>query len=236
MGFGHLQAGSVFLGRMFPLGIDFGFELAAAYQLLKVPNDSAAGNTKLAGKGRDIGALAGLADDVMDAVLAAEAVRGAAEQVEGVDAMGTFQGFKLPDGLALAAFLEGSLDRALEDADVHRFSEAIVGAAWPLKCLHLLVHFQGTRHNDDGDKRQQFFERGEEIQAELAPGKHVVKDQDVGRAAWDLSKGLGAIGDAAQLVFGEGFLVNLILEIVVFDDEYGGYLHVRFPLNPARAG
>src|ERR1035438_9857202 len=91
MGFGHLQAGSVFLGRMFPLGIDFGFELAAAYQLLKVPNDGAAGNTKLARKGGDVGALAGFADDVVDAVLAAKPVGGAAEQVKGVDAVGTFR-------------------------------------------------------------------------------------------------------------------------------------------------
>ena len=166
---------------MFPLGIDFGFELAAAYQLLKVPNDGAAGNTKLARKGGDVGALAGFADDVVDAVLAAKPVGGAAEQVKGVDTVGTFQGFKLPDGLALAAFLEGSLDRALEDADVHGFSEAIMGAARPLERLHLLVHLKGTRDDDDGDKWQQFFERGEEIQAELAPGKHVVKDQDVGR-------------------------------------------------------
>src|ERR1017187_3918236 len=110
MGFGHLQAGLIFLGGVFPLGIDFGFELAAAYQLLKVSNDGAAGNPKLASKGGDVGTLAGLADDVMDSVLAAKPVGGAAEQVERVDAMGAFQGLELADGFTLAAFFESDLD------------------------------------------------------------------------------------------------------------------------------
>ena len=44
-------AGLVFLGRVFPLGIDFGFELAAANQFLKVADDGAAGDAKLAGEG-----------------------------------------------------------------------------------------------------------------------------------------------------------------------------------------
>src|ERR1035437_5043954 len=147
-------AGLVFLGRLFPLGIDFGFELTAANQFLKVANNGAAGNTKLAGQRGDVGPLAGFADEVMDAVLAAEAVGGAAEQIEGVDAVGAFEGLELADGLTLAAFFEGGLDRALEDADVHRFRKAIMGAAGSLEGLHLLVYFQGARDNNNGDKRQ----------------------------------------------------------------------------------
>jgi len=46
-----LLAGLVFLGREFPFGIDFGFELAAANQFLEVADDGAAGDAKLAGEG-----------------------------------------------------------------------------------------------------------------------------------------------------------------------------------------
>jgi hypothetical protein len=65
----------LFLGRVFPLGIDFGFELAATNQFLKVADNGAAGNAKLAGEGGDVGPLAGLADEVVNAILPAEAVR-----------------------------------------------------------------------------------------------------------------------------------------------------------------
>src|ERR1035438_385342 len=52
-GFGPVLAGLVFLGRVFPLGIDFGFELAAADQFLKVADDGAAGDIKLPRPGRN---------------------------------------------------------------------------------------------------------------------------------------------------------------------------------------
>ena len=215
----------IFLGRVFPLGIDFGFELAAANQFLKVADNGAAGDTKLAGEGGDVGPLAGFADDFADVVLAAEAVGRAAEQVEGVDAVGAFEGLELADGFMLAAFFEGGLDGAFEGADVHRLGEAVMGAAGSLERLHLLVHFQGARDDDDGHKRQQLLELGQEIQAELALRQDVVKDQHVGRVGGDLGQGLGAVGDADQFVFGEGLLVDLILEVVVFDDEDGGGVH-----------
>ena len=106
------HAGSVFRRFLFPLGIDLGFELAAADQFLQVADDGAAGHAELAGEGGDVGALAGLADDLQDAVLAAEAVGRAAEEIEGVNAVGAFEGLELADGLVLAAFLEGGLDGA----------------------------------------------------------------------------------------------------------------------------
>src|ERR1035441_1386083 len=134
-GLGPVLAGLVFLGRVFPLGIDFGFELAAADQFLKVADDGAAGDTKLAGEGRDVGPLAGFADDFPDAILPAEAVGRAAEQVEGVDAVGAFEGLELADGFTLAAFFKGGLDGAFEGADVHRLGEAVMGATGPLERL-----------------------------------------------------------------------------------------------------
>ena len=120
---------------LFPVRIHFGFELAAADEFLEVADDGAAGDAEFAGEGGDVGPLAGLADDLPDPVLPAEAVGRAAEQVEGVNAVGAFEGFELPDGFMLAAFLEGGLDGAFERADVQRLGEAVVGAARPLERL-----------------------------------------------------------------------------------------------------
>src|ERR1039457_7123901 len=125
----HYVARLLFFGRILPLRIDFGFEEAAANQFLEVADDGAAGHAKLAGEGGDVGTFTGFADDVPDAVLPAESVGRAAEQVEGVDAMRTFERLELADGLTLAAFFEGRLDGAFEGADVHRLRKAIMGAA-----------------------------------------------------------------------------------------------------------
>jgi len=138
------RAGSLFFGGVFPLGIDFGFELAAADEFLEVADDGATGDFEFAGESGDVGALAGLADDVQDPILAAEAVSGTAEEIEGVNAVGAFEGFELADGLMLAAFLEGYLDGAFESANVQRFGETVMSAAWSLKGSQLLMHFQGA--------------------------------------------------------------------------------------------
>ena len=95
-----------------------------------------------------------------------------------------------------------------------------MGAARSLERLHLLVHFQGARDDDDGHERQQLLELGQEIQAELALGQDVVQDQQVGRVA-----GESAASASLPLVtriswyLAQGLLVDLVLEVVVFDDQ-----------------
>jgi hypothetical protein len=48
---------SVLRRRVFPFGIDFGFELAAADEFLEVADDGAAGDPEFAGQRRNVRAL-----------------------------------------------------------------------------------------------------------------------------------------------------------------------------------
>src|SRR5947209_20197639 len=94
---------SFFFGGIFPFGINFGFELATANQLLQVADNGAPGDAKFASEGGDVGTLAGFSKLLANPVLATEPVGGAAEEVESVGAMGAFQSFELADGFFFTA-------------------------------------------------------------------------------------------------------------------------------------
>ena len=96
-----------------------------------------------------------------------------------------------------------------------------MGAARALERLHLLVHLQRAGDDDDGHKRQQLLELGQEIQAELALRQHVVEDQQVGPFAGNWARASVPLLTRISCVFGQGLLVDLVLEVVVFDDQDG---------------
>jgi len=212
----------LFFQRIFPIRIDFRFELPAADEFLEVADDGASGDAELTGKGGDIGAVFGLAEAFADSVLSAEAVGGAAEEFLGVDAMGAFEGFELSDGFGLPAFFEGDFDGFFQGVDVDGFGQAEVSASRALEGFHLLADFECAGDDDDGDEGEEFFEFGEEVEAEFAFGKDVIEDEEVEREAWDLVHGFAAIADADEMIGGKRLFVDFVLEVVVFDDEDGG--------------
>ena len=86
---------------------------------------------------------------------------------------------------------------------------------------------------DDGHKRQQFLELGQEIQPQFALGQDVVQDQEVRSVLGDFGQGFAAVGDTDQRVLRQRLLVYLILEVVVFDDQEGRGGQVRLDYAPA---
>ena len=87
------------------------------------------------------------------------------------------------------------------------------------------MHLQRAGDNDDRDKRQQFLELGQKIQTQFALRQHVVKDEQIRRLTGNVGQRLGASLDTDQRVFVQGLLVNLELEIVVFDNKNNGLGH-----------
>ena len=158
-------------------------------------------------------------------ILAVEPVGRAAEQFLHIDTARAFQGFKLPHHFSLAALLQSNFHSVLEFVDVHRFGKAIMGATRPLQGFHLLLHFQRAGDDDDGNKGQQFLEFRQEVQAEFALGQHMVENQKIGRVRGDLCERFTAILHANQFVAGQRFLVDFILEVVVLNDQDGGWVH-----------
>ncbi|OQB89393.1 MAG: hypothetical protein BWX84_02436 [Verrucomicrobia bacterium ADurb.Bin118] len=110
-------------------------------------------------------------------MLPAQPVSRAAEEVQRIHPLRTFQGFKLADHFPVAAFLQRSGDRAFEFMHVHRFGQAVVRAARALQRLQLLLHLERAGDDDDGHMRQQFLERGQKTQTQLTRGQNVVEQQ-----------------------------------------------------------
>src|SRR5437867_2522081 len=131
----------------------------------------------------------------------------------------------------LSTFFESGFDRALEHMDIDGLSQAIMGPARPLEGVHLLMNFQSAGNNHDRDKRQQLFQFRKEFQAEFAFIQHVVQNEQVGPGAWNLLERLAAGADANQFIFAQRLLVNLVLEIVVFNNHDGGNVHAWFRLE-----
>src|SRR5215467_2755514 len=120
---------SLLVVGLFPLGINFGLKLTAPDQFLEIANNGATGNIELASEGRDVGAIVGFADQLTNAALTCQAIRGAAEEIESINSMRALQGLELADGLALATLSEGSFDNTFKSVDIDRFGEAIMGPA-----------------------------------------------------------------------------------------------------------
>jgi len=117
--------------------------------------------------------------------------------------------------------------RALEFVDIHRLGQAVMRAARALQCANLLMHFQCAGDNDNRHEGKQIFELGQKIQPEFAIREDVIQHEQRGSFARNLRERLGAIFGAGQFIFGERFLVDFVLEIVVFDDQDGRRIHVR---------
>src|SRR6266571_8364083 len=100
-------------------------------------------------------------------------------------------------------------------------------AARPLERLELLLHFERTRNDDDGDERQQVLECRQKIEAAFARLQDVIEDERVRRVLRNLLEGVAAFLDTNQSVSRQGFLVDFVLEIVVLNDQDGGMVRVH---------
>ena len=108
---------------------------------------------------------------------------------------------------------------------VHRFGNAVMGPAWSLKYAELLMHFQRARDNDDRHMGQQLLEIAEVIQAQFAMGKDMVQDNETGRVLDDVLQSCGSRRDSFERIFRQRFFIDLILEIIIFDDENARIVH-----------
>ena len=81
------------------------------------------------------------------------------------------------------------------------------------------MHLQRAGNNDDGHKRQQFLELGQKIQPQFALGQDMVKDEQIRRLTGDVGQRSLPVLTRVSLILGQGLLVNLVLQIVVFDNQ-----------------
>ena len=130
------------------------------------------------------------------------------------------------DDFGFAAFLQCGDDGVLKFHYVHGFGNAVMRAARALEGFELLGDFEGAGDDDDGDVRQEVAEFGEEIEALFAVVQNMVEDDEVGRIFGHEREGIGAGRGAGEFKFGEAFFVNLVLQIIVFDDQdFFGLFH-----------
>src|SRR5207248_1630573 len=140
----------------------FGFELAAADEFLEIANNGAARDVELPGQRRDVGALTRFSERFANAILTTQPIGGPAEEIESVNAPGAFERLKLAHGFLFAALFQGSRDSAFKRVNIHRFGQAVVGAARTLQRLKLLMDFQGAGNNYNWNEGKKLFEFGKE--------------------------------------------------------------------------
>src|SRR5436189_3735240 len=213
------------LVAVLPFGIDFGGKFSAANQLLQVSDDGAPGDFELAGQRGNVRALVGRREHLADLSLPAQAIGRATEQFLDIHALGAFQRLELSDNLRFATFLEGGLDRASQFVQIERFGDAVVGAARSLERGHLLMNLQRAGNHNDRHVGHQFLQLAQVVQTQFAVGQDVIEEDQVRRRLRDGSQRVAGGGGADQLVFGQRFFVNLVLQIVVLDDENALVVH-----------
>src|SRR6516225_2326370 len=100
-----------------------------------------------------------------------------------------------------------------------------MGATRALQGFQLLMYLERTGDDDNGHEWKQFPELGQKIETQLAIIQHMIEDHYCGWLFRNARQGLAAAFHAHQRKFRQSFLIDLILEIVVFDDENDRSIH-----------
>src|ERR1051325_4401540 len=98
-------------------------------------------------------------------------------------------------------------------------------AARTLEGHHLLLNFERAAHKNDRDVRDELLQLGQIFEAVFAFVEDVIENDEVWLARGDRRKSVAASGDAFQFEIRKGVFIDLILQIVVFNDEKHWLVH-----------
>jgi hypothetical protein len=87
------------------------------------------------------------------------------------------------------------------------------------------MNLERTGGDNNGNERKEFFEFRQKIETEFPFRKDMVEDEHIRRIGRDLRQGFAAVLDTNEMILCQGLLVDLVLEVVVFDDKDAGGGH-----------